>query len=145
MAATAGIEPARIVAHEPAPPGEMVREAAAYDVGLALEPPVSVNNDLLLSNKIFTYLLAGAAVIATRTTGQAWLAASAGSAVQYCEPGRPESLAAALRPWLEDRGKLEAARWCAWSLGATRFNWDCEKTLFLDAVVRTVGVRCRES
>jgi glycosyltransferase involved in cell wall biosynthesis len=41
--------------------------AAAFDVGLALETGFSTNNDIALSNKIFTYLLAGNAVILSKT------------------------------------------------------------------------------
>jgi glycosyltransferase involved in cell wall biosynthesis len=145
VAAAAGVEAARLVAHEPAAPDDMVRHAAAFDIGLAIEPPVSVNNDLLLSNKIFTYLLAGTAVVATRTTGQSWLAASVGDAVAYCNANDAESLAAAVRPWLESPVRLEQARRSAWRAGETRFNWDVEKTAFLDVVNRTLIRACRES
>jgi len=123
----------------------MVREAAAFDVGLAIEPPASVNNDLLLSNKIFTYLLAGAGVVATRTTGQSSLAPCVGGAVAYCDSGSPESLAASIRPWLENRERLEAARRSAWRIGESRFNWDVEKAVFLAVVDRALGGSCRES
>ena len=62
MAADAGVRQERIVSHAPAAADEMVRLAAEFDIGLALEPAASVNNDLALSNKLFTYVLAGNAV-----------------------------------------------------------------------------------
>ena len=145
IAASAGVDQSQIVAHDPARPDDMVREAAVFDVGLAIEPPASVNNDLLLSNKVFTYLLAGAAVVATRTTGQSSLAPCVGGAVAYRDPGSPESLAAAIRPWLENRERLEAARRSAWRIGEARFNWDVEKAVFLGVVDRALGGSCRES
>jgi glycosyltransferase involved in cell wall biosynthesis len=141
LADQVGVAQAQIVAHLPAPSDDLVRRASVYDVGLALEPPASVNNDILLSNKIFTYLLAGNCVVATRTRGQSALIPELQAAAAWYEPGRPEGLASALRPWLDDRGALAAARETAWRLGETRFNWDREKTKFLDAIARTLRVR----
>src|SRR5262249_9489824 len=123
--------------------GDMVRLASQYDVGLALEPPVSVNNDILMSNKIFTYVLGGAAVAATRTRGQAALAPDLRAAAVWCDPGRPESLAAALTPWLENRAALAAARNVAWRLGDARFNWDLEQATFLGRVAGALASRRR--
>jgi hypothetical protein len=79
-------------------------------------------------------LLAGNAVVATRTSGQRWLGDQLFESVSPCESGNAESLAEALRPWLEDRARLARARARAWSLGETRFNWDSEKMKFLDIV-----------
>lgn len=134
IAAEAGARQGRIISHEPADADEMVRLAATYDVGLALEPPVTVNNDILLSNKIFTYILGGTAVIATRTRGQAGLVGELGAAALSYETGDHWSFAAALTPWLEDRDALLHARQTAWCLGESRFNWDREKATFLGLV-----------
>ncbi len=51
-------------------PDELARFSAQFDIGLALEPASSENNDIALSNKIFTYLLAGNAIIFTNTSMQ---------------------------------------------------------------------------
>ncbi len=48
-------------------PQEMVRLAAAYDLGLSLETDVSESRRLCLTNKIFTYLLAGVPVVLSDT------------------------------------------------------------------------------
>jgi glycosyltransferase involved in cell wall biosynthesis len=140
LAADNGVAQERLVSHPLAAPDDMVRLAAGYDVGLALEPPVSANNDLLLSNKIFTYLLAGNAVIATRTTGQYRLMQDLHGAAAWCEPGKPGSLASALLPWLRQRNTLAQARSVAWDLGEERFNWDREKKRFVDVVQGVLGV-----
>ncbi len=142
VARAAGVPCERIVVHPPAPSDDMVRLASEYDIGLALERPVALNNDILLSNKIFTYLLAGVAVVATATRAQAALAADLGEAAVTYEPGDVSQLAAALRPWLEDRSRLVTARAAAWRLGEDRYNWDVEKHRFLD-VVRDVLARSR--
>jgi glycosyltransferase involved in cell wall biosynthesis len=134
VAAEAGIESGRIVSHAPAHPDEMPRLASEFSVGLALEPGTTVNNDLALSNKIFAYVLGGNAVLATRTRGQSTLIPQLGPAAAWCTPADPNSLAAALRPWIDNRGALEAARQTAWNLGASRFNWELETGTFLRAV-----------
>lgn len=134
LAGDSGVPQERIISHEPASADELVRLSASCDIGLAIEPASSVNNDILLSNKIFTYLLAGNAVLATRTIGQSWLADQLFESVSQCESGNAVSLADALRLWLEDRNRLASARARAWSLGETRFNWDLEKMKFLDVV-----------
>lgn len=141
LADRAGVPQERIIAHAPALADDLVRVSSAYDVGLALEPPVSVNNDILLPNKLFTYLLAGNAVLATRTRGQSALIPDLQSAAAWCDSGNPESLAAALRPWLERRAGLSNARAAAWDLGECRFNWDVEKSKFLAVVNRIAGRR----
>ncbi len=134
-----GVAQTRIVSYAPEQPDEMVRAAALFDVGLALEPPVSENNDILLSNKIFTYLLAGIAVVATRTRGQERLLADLGSAAVGCRPGDGASLAAALRPWVDDRSALDAAKQASWALGGSRYNWDAEQAVFLGTIGRVIA------
>jgi glycosyltransferase involved in cell wall biosynthesis len=136
LAASLGLAPDRIVGHAPAAADEMVRLAAACDIGLALEQPVPLNRDIALTNKIFTYALAGCAILATRTRGQERLLPELGAAAAGCAPGQPESIAAALRRWLDDPAALAAARAHAWQLGETRFNWDVEQKTFLDIVAR---------
>jgi glycosyltransferase involved in cell wall biosynthesis len=129
-----GLGPSCITHHAAGAPEEMVRLAAAYDVGLALEPGVTLNNSILLSNKIFTYLLAGIGVLATRTRGQAGLSPEIDGATAWGEPASPASLAAALKPWIANRDALRAARAEAWRLGGERFNWDIEQRRYLDLV-----------
>ena len=134
IASESGMDQHRVVSHDPAMADEMVRLASGYDVGLAIEPRSSLNNDVALSNKIFTYLLAGNAVAATRTAGQSRLMPQLQGAAAWYEPGKPESLAAVLKPWLKQRDALLAARETAWRLGEARFNWDLEKRTFLDVI-----------
>lgn len=138
LAAHAGLAADAVVHHAPSDPAEMVRLAARHDVGLALEPPVSENNDLLWSNKVFTYLLAGVPVALSRTTGQAMLASQLGPASVTYDPGDPTALAAALSPWVRDAAALAGARAHAWSLATTRYNWDIEQRQVLDAVSRVL-------
>lgn len=134
VAAACGVAPTRVVSHEAGHPDDMVRLAARFDIGLALEPGRSPNNDIALSNKIFTYLLAGCAVIGTTTAGQRGLLAGNPAAARGYAPGDVAGLRAVLGEWAGDREALAAARCAAWELGEKRYNWDCEKRTFLNVV-----------
>lgn len=112
----------------------MVRRAATYDVGLAVEQPSSINRDICLTNKIFTYILAGDSLVLTATRAQRELADTLGHAAFCYTPGEVEALATQLRRWHNDRGSLEAARRSAWDWGTRRFNWDLEKVKFLSVI-----------
>jgi glycosyltransferase involved in cell wall biosynthesis len=112
----------------------MIRAASEFDVGLALEQPVSLNRDICLTNKIFAYLLAGNAIAATATTGQKPIIDTIGKAGFLYQPGDVDGLAEGLRYWSQDREQLQIARQQAWWHGTRTFNWDIEKKKFLEVV-----------
>lgn len=124
----------RVISHDPADPGEMVREAAKYDVGLALEPMTGTNANICISNKIFTCLLAGNAIIATATDGQRIVFDSLPNGGLCFQPGDTLAVAAQLKIWSENRTALDAVRRSNWDCGANMFNWDAEKGKFLDLI-----------
>ena len=59
--------------YQQCPPEELHAWLYSFDVGLAIEPGFCLNNSIAISNKIFQYLTAGLAIIATATTGQKWV------------------------------------------------------------------------
>jgi len=134
LARVAGVRANCMQAHAPASPADMVRLAGRYDIGLALEPGVTVNNRIAVSNKAFTYLLAGTAIVATATPGQRWLMDQMPEAGWVYQPGDVAALVALLRSALNDRSSVARARSAAWRHGTTRFNWEVEAGRFLDVV-----------
>ncbi len=134
LMAEQGVAPERLVSHALAAPGEMVRRSATYDIGLALESGRTENSDISLPNKIFTYLLGGQAILATRTAGQRWLTDQLAEASLTYAPGDVDALAAHLRHWIDHREALFAARRASWLHGDRRFNWETEQQAFLDVV-----------
>ena len=117
-----------------APPDEMARLAAQHDVGLASELRTPPNHAICLSNKIFTYLLAGIPIIMSDTPAQRELAPDLGKAARVVDLANPDSIAAALGCWAFDVEALRAAKQAAWISGQTRYNWDVEKERLLQAV-----------
>ncbi|WP_420457541.1 hypothetical protein [Rubrivirga sp.] len=121
------------------PPDEVVRRAAQHDVGLALELGTTVNRDLCVTNKLFTYVLAGLPTVATSTTGQRGVHALLPHAVRLYEPGDIGGLVAAVEGLLGDPATRAAAR-----EAGPAYSWDREKETFLQVVRSTTGGPSRE-
>jgi hypothetical protein len=112
-----------LVVAAPAAPDAMIHAATAHDIGLSLEMPIVENRDRNLPNKLFTYLAAGLAVIATSTRGQRWIAESLAGAVAWWTPGDVRALADQLRRWDGCREGLAAAKRASWHAASTRWHW----------------------
>lgn len=128
----------RLVFVAPSLPDELPKLAAQHDAGLALEPADTPNHDACLSNKIFTYLLAGVPVLATDTAGQRELAAELPGAVRMLPLADPTKWPGVIDALLLDPQTLAAARKGAWNAAQDRFNWDREQNTFLHAVMRAL-------
>lgn len=123
-----------------APPGEMVRLAADYDVGLSLETEVSENRRICLTNKIFTYLLAGVPVVMSDTPAQTLLATDLGAAARVCNLADPAGLAEMLDALASPVVLAEASE-TAWRLGRERYNWEREQDVLLQSVAAAFARR----
>lgn len=120
----------RVHALPPAPPSELVVRAARHDVGLALELPDTLNRDICVTNKIFTYLVAGLPTIASATEGQRRVCAALPSATRVVPHNDSEALAMAAKSLLGNSAARPAAR----SVAAERFNWEVESQVFLQVI-----------
>jgi hypothetical protein len=112
----------------------MARLAAAYDLGLSLETDVSESRRLCLTNKIFTYLLAGVPAMLSDTPAQRELAADLGLAASVVSLAQPEQIAAELDRLTATSSLLAAAKATATQLARQRYNWDHERHIMLAAV-----------
>ena len=108
----------------PAPPDTMVDCARGYDVGLALEQMTPLNRQLCLTNKAFTYILAGMAVAITDTPGQHALGVDLGRAAALVPAGDVDALAAAFARWARDPAELDCAKRTAWTAATRRWHWE---------------------
>ncbi len=124
-----------------AAPQEMVRLAAGYDIGLSLETDVSENRRVCLTNKIFTYLLAGVPVLLSDTPAQDALAPELGVAAHVVSLADAGGIAAALDRLAGSPEARSEARDRAWRLGRERYNWDVEKAALLGSVERAFAGR----
>jgi len=114
----------RLVAHPPAPPDEMIELLAGYDVGLAIEPRSSVNNELALSNKALAYVLGGLALVMTETAGHRPLIDDLGEYSVHYAPGDTDRLTSGLAKLANDRDFLERCREASWEAAQRRWHWE---------------------
>jgi hypothetical protein len=128
----------RLVFHPPDEPARMAILAAPHDLGLALEECDPPHRAICLTNKIFTYLLAGVPMLYSLTPAQERLAPELGVAAFRAKDANATGLAAALDAYFADAERQSAARRVAWRLGQERFNWDVEQHEFLGCVRRAL-------
>ncbi|HSY53077.1 MAG TPA: glycosyltransferase, partial [Opitutaceae bacterium] len=115
-------------------PGELPQKLTEFDLGLALEPHWPRNKDLTISNKIFQYLNAGLAVVATYTAGQSEVlhaVPDAGLLVAAHETGQ---LARRLDHLLAEPARLRAMQAAARRAAEEQFSWEHEVPRLLAAV-----------
>ena len=119
-------------------PEDLLLFATKFDIGLALEPGFCMNNDLAVSNKLFTYLQAGLCVIASDTTGQANFIRHYPAAGTIYPKGDSSELAKLLLTYYHDQERLNTAKKKAWQLADEQLNWDNTQYEFLKNLERTL-------
>lgn len=111
---------------------ELFTIANRFDIGFASETDLSLNRTIALSNKIFTYIQSGLAVIFSDTTAQVSFAK------QNPQIGNIYSdvneLVELLKKYNDDRAMLYQAKKTAFKLGQTKLNWEKESKKFLKVV-----------
>jgi glycosyltransferase involved in cell wall biosynthesis len=123
----------------PEPPSAMVRLAAQHDMGLAAETSETANHRMCLSNKTFTYLMAGIPVLASNTPAQVALQRELDGAMLVYPQGDAAALAGCLDRFTGSPEALAAAKARARQLAQGRFNWETESQAFLDEVARSLA------
>jgi glycosyltransferase involved in cell wall biosynthesis len=115
----------RILLHETVPNQELPIRIAEHDIGLALEIPYCPNKQFTTSNKLFQYLQAGLAVIATDTAGQREVLQAFPQAGQLIASDDPKSLAEAINHWVQHPGQLAIAQQSATQASAA-LAWETQ-------------------
>ncbi|MDB5089779.1 MAG: hypothetical protein JWR09_3773 [Mucilaginibacter sp.] len=124
----------KIIIHAPITPDDIPVFASAFDVGLALEPGFNINNERALSNKLFTYLSAGLAIIATDTIAQKDFMTNYSGIGQLYPRADIDFLRKILGTYLRDRKLVETTRITSLSLANDKLNWEVERIKFLNVV-----------
>lgn len=125
----------------PAAPSEMERLAASYDAGFVGETGQTANRRIALTNKLFTYLLAGLPMVLSDIPAHRIFAPEIGDVARLYTTDDADSLAGALDSLLGDPALLAAARAAAFRLGQMRFNWDVEKAKLVEKVGAVLASR----
>jgi glycosyltransferase involved in cell wall biosynthesis len=115
-------------------PDQVVRSCAGYAGGLSLETETTANHRRCLSNKLFSYLLAGTPAILSSTPAQVELGATLGAAAVLVDLARPQEAADRLDAWLADDARWGASARAAWRAARERYHWEREQQALLALV-----------
>ncbi|MEB0260632.1 MULTISPECIES: glycosyltransferase [unclassified Mucilaginibacter] len=126
--------------HQPVNPNKLIEFAMQFDIGIAAENNTPYNRDICLTNKIFTYMQAGLAVIASDTTAQQALLTQYPAIGLVYQNNHIHSLAAALRHYSETNNALADAKQASFKLAQEKFNWEQESIPFLQTVQKTLQI-----
>lgn len=121
----------------PADPDEMVRLASSHEIGVSLEDEAIPHRAICAPNKLFLYLAAGLAVVATPTPGQLPVLESARDGWVPLTRGESTQFDHAIHGWFSHREELAQARHAAWAAAAKRWRWD--HLLERDALIARVN------
>lgn len=103
---------------------ELLKSNAVHDVGLALEIPYCSNKDLTVSNKLFDYMRAGLAIVATQTKGQMWAFESNPDVGWTVPPNDVECLQAALQFAVDNPLSVLHAKHRAFHAAKSKWSWE---------------------
>ena len=118
--------------HQPVMPDELFAVAAKFDIGFTAEPGFSINNKIALSNKLFTYLQSGLAIVTSDTPAQtAFLQQLPQIGSLY---HNTEELSALLVNYDNNRELLYATKLNNYKLGQSTLNWETESQKFISAI-----------
>jgi glycosyltransferase involved in cell wall biosynthesis len=122
--------------YKPVFPDDIFKLARQFDIGLALEPTTPLNRSICLTNKLFTYIQCGLAVIASNTIAQSWFLQ------QHPETGKlyndEQRLANILVEYDNDRELLHQTKQACYTAGQTKLNWETESDKFIDTILHTI-------
>ncbi|MDO3627489.1 hypothetical protein [Mucilaginibacter sp. BT774] len=124
--------------HQPIPSDNLAVFSSQFDIGLALEPAFSNNNNMALSNKIFTYLQGGLAVVASDTDAQLQFLNDYPAVGKAYKKGDAALLADVLLSYHLNRYELLEAKKKALQLARQELNWENESKTYLQLVKQTL-------
>ena len=125
--------------HKPIAPDEVFEIAKKFDIGLATESSTPCNRNICLTNKIFTYIQCGLAVIATNTLAQTRLIKKYPEIGSIFDQNDAHQLANILDQYCYDRKLLAKHKKAAFDLGQNEFNWGIESKKFLQTIEKTLN------
>ncbi|MEP0885048.1 glycosyltransferase [Trichocoleus sp. ST-U3] len=121
----------RVFIHPTVPNAELLSRIAKHDIGLALECTDIPSRNLTVTNKLFQYLQAGLAIIATDTAGAREILSQWPAVGQLIPNKDPVALAQALKDLLYTPEKLAAAKAASLQAAQEQFCWEKQVEVLL--------------
>lgn len=111
---------------EPVAPDGIVAALRDHHIGLVIDRPLGLSNELTLPNKAFEYMMAGLALVVPRVRALVRLVEENGVGLTF-DPGDPTDLARALEELAGDRARLDRYRGRARQLALSQFNAEAQR------------------
>jgi glycosyltransferase involved in cell wall biosynthesis len=131
----------RLFLHEPILAAQLISDANRFDVGLALESDISVNRNICVTNKVFSYLMSRLLIIGTDTEGQKDIFSHFPDASRIVRKKDAEDLSEAMQFYIIHKDRLMEAKTAAASAVKRSFNWELESQKLLGYIEETL---CRK-
>jgi glycosyltransferase involved in cell wall biosynthesis len=116
----------------PVDPDKIVDIASTFDIGLATEPVINENNDLIFTNKLFTYLVSGNAILFSATTAQEYFFNTHSNIGWIYNGGDIDRLVLILEQINRDQQELLFYKQNARKLAAQVYNWEIEQSKMMN-------------
>jgi glycosyltransferase involved in cell wall biosynthesis len=126
----------RVYHHARVPQSKLLSRLLEHDVGYCGELSYCRSRDLTITNKVFEYMRAGLAIVASDTSGQQEVAAKSPEAIYLFQQDSPVALASVLRPLLSDPQLLQKARNASLTAFDEQFSWEHSKKVLQTQVSR---------
>lgn len=126
--------PPKIIYHHLIDPDKLFEFASQFDIGIASEPGFSMNNNIALSNKLFTYIHAGLAVLVSDTVSQNNFIGNNPEVGLVYKRGDANSITEIIIAYLNKPELINTAKAHAYQLGQNTLNWENEQKKFLSII-----------
>ena len=130
-----------VFVHSTVPNSELLSRISEHDIGLALETSEIYNRDLTITNKLFQYLQAGLAIVATSTAGQKEVLAIQPKIGKLLNKNEPLELASVINNIIESRKRLEAAKQASLKVACDGLCWEIEKNKLIHLIESVLAKR----
>jgi glycosyltransferase involved in cell wall biosynthesis len=120
--------------HKPMEADKVFSFANQFDIGMATETGTPLNRDICLTNKIFTYIQCGLAMIASDTQAQTLFMQQYPNTGKLYAKNELQSLTDSISFYLQNPDALYQTRLQNYLLGQTELNWETESHAFLTLV-----------
>lgn len=125
--------------HDTVPNGELLSRISEHDIGLALETTHITNRNLTVTNKLFQYMQAGLAIIATDTAGQREVLSRCPKVGGIVPDGNALALANAIDSLSGDAERLRSAKEASLQALEDEFSWENQKSVVIEAASTALG------
>jgi glycosyltransferase involved in cell wall biosynthesis len=136
-----GVEPTQIVFIDPVRLSEMFKIAGEHHIGMATEIGHNENNKIALSNKIFSYLLSGLAIVVSDTPAQLDFIQEHRAIGHSFARNNSSELAKVLEQFLNRPEELNICRENARQLAKATLNWEKESGKVVSIVTSKLSTK----